>query len=75
MKEFNLHEKEYIELHDLLKVLGLCNSGGMAKAAIAAGLVKVDGNVELHKRSKTRKGSIVEFQNQVINITSEHRKE
>jgi ribosome-associated protein len=70
MKEFNLKE-EYIELDDLLKVMGLCTSGGMAKTAIIAGLVKVDGTVELLKRRKIRKGSIVEFQNHVVKVTSE----
>ena len=40
MTEFNLEGREYIELNDLLKVTGLCNSGGMAKAAIAEGRVK-----------------------------------
>jgi ribosome-associated protein len=67
--EFKLANKEFIELHDLLKVMGLCNSGGMAKTAIAAGSVKVDGNVEFRKRCKIRTGQIVEFQRRKINIT------
>jgi ribosome-associated protein len=68
MEEFNLKEKEYIELHDLLKVMGLCNSGGMAKTAIAAGLVKVDGNIALQKRRKLRKQNIVEFQDHIVKV-------
>lgn len=68
MKEFKLEHGEFIELHSLLKVLGLCESGGAAKAAIADGSVKVDGNVELRKRCKIRKGQSVEFQDQKITV-------
>ena len=69
MDEFKLVTKEFIELHDLLKVIGLCDSGGMAKTAIAAGSVKVDGSVEFRKRCKIRTGQIVEFQSRKINVT------
>ena len=69
MDTFKLENKEFIELHDLLKVMGLCNSGGMAKAAIAAGSVKVDGSVEFRKRCKIRTGQIVEFQNRKISVS------
>jgi ribosome-associated protein len=65
---FYLEGKNIIELHDLLKVMGLCDSGGMAKTAIAAGAVKVDGNVELRKRCKIQTGQQVEFQGRKINV-------
>ena len=68
MDEFKLENMEFIELHDLLKVMGLCDSGGMAKTAIAAGLVTVDGSVEFRKRCKIRTGQIVEFQSRKILI-------
>jgi ribosome-associated protein len=68
MNSFYLEGKKVIELHDLLKVMGLCDSGGMAKTAIAAGAVKVDGNVELRKRCKIRTGQQVEFQGRKINV-------
>ena len=61
MEEFELGSNEYIQLNNLLKVIGLCDSGGMAKTVIAEGRVRVDGNVELRKRCKIRKGQIVEF--------------
>jgi len=67
--EFKLENKEFIELHDLLKVMGLFDSGGMAKTAIAAGFVKVNGNVEFRKRCKIRTGQVVEFQNRKISVT------
>ena len=66
MKEFALNNHEYIELNNLLKVMGLCETGGMAKAAIAEGLVKVNGTVELRKRCKLRKGDKVEFEGHEI---------
>jgi ribosome-associated protein len=66
MEEFNLEGHEFIELNHLLKVMGLCTSGGMAKAFIAEGRVKVDGNVELRKRCKIRSGRIVEFEGRHI---------
>ncbi len=69
MKEFRLENREFIELNNLLKVLGLCDTGGMAKAAIAEGLVRVNGSVELRKRCKLRKGDKVEFEgNEIVVI-------
>lgn len=69
MEEFALGQHEFIELHNLLKVTGLCESGGVAKAVIAEGRVKVDGAVELRKRCKIRAGQRVEFAGQQIVVT------
>ncbi len=66
MIEFDLAEHDYIELHNLLKVTGLCESGGVAKLLIADGLAKVGGVVELRKRCKIRTGQIVEFNDQQV---------
>ena len=66
MDEFRLEGREYIELSDLLKVTGLCDSGGMAKTAIAAGRVLVDGQAELRRRCKVRTGQVVEFDGRTI---------
>ena len=52
---------EYIQLDQLLKVLGLCASGGAAHAAVEAGLIRVDGVVETRKRAKLRPGQQVAF--------------
>jgi len=68
VQEFELKEYEYIELHNLLKVTGLCESGGVAKMLIADGQVKVDGQVELRKRCKIRQGQIVLFNNQQLKV-------
>ena len=61
MTEFDLAGHDYIELHNLLKVTGLCASGGIAKLLIADGLVTVDGVVELRKRCKIRAGQTIAF--------------
>ena len=68
MIEFELEGHEYIELHNLLKVIGLVHSGGLAKTLIAEGLVKVDGAVELRKRCKICIGQLVEFEKEKITI-------
>jgi len=62
---FTLAE-EFIELFKLLKVTGLCESGGMAKHAISQSEVKVDGQVEMRKACKIRKGQRVEFGGETI---------
>lgn len=67
MPDFELTD-DYIELHNLLKITGLCHSGGIAKALIADGYVRVDGAVELRKRCKVRKGQLVEFEGEQIRL-------
>jgi ribosome-associated protein len=67
VEKFKL-EHEYIELIKLLKVTGLCGSGGIAKVVTSEGRVKVDGVVELRKRCKIRKGQTVEFQGNFIEL-------
>jgi ribosome-associated protein len=66
MTEFRLKDREYIELNDLLKVSGLFDSGGMAKTAIAEGLVTVDGRPELRRRCKIRAGHVVRYGDRTI---------
>ena len=68
MDEFKLEGREFIELNNLLKIKGLCESGGMAKAVIAGGLVRVDNNIELRKRCKIRAGQVVEFDGHSITV-------
>jgi ribosome-associated protein len=68
MIEFKLEGREHIELNDLLKVTGLFDSGGMAKMAIAEGLVTVDGHPELRRRCKIRTGQTVDYKGHTIII-------
>ena len=59
MDEFDLQGREYVELKNLLKLMGFFESGGEAMAAISEGLVTVDGQIELRKRCKIRSGQVV----------------
>lgn len=56
--EFPL-EHEFVELNQLLKLVGLCGSGGAGKALVASGDVTVDGMQELRKTAKIRAGQRV----------------
>jgi len=67
--EFQLIEHEYIQLNQLLKLLGLVDTGGEANQRIVDGEVKVNGEVEYQKRKKLRKGDVVHFNGQSITIT------
>ena len=62
---------EYIQLNQLLKATGLCESGGAAHTAIADGLVKVDAVVDTRKRAKLRPGQIVDFAGEKVVLTAE----
>jgi ribosome-associated protein len=59
----------FIQLNQLLKVTGWCDSGGSANALIDEGKVKVNGQVELRRRNKIFPGSRVEFNSKVVAIT------
>lgn len=50
---------DFVELNQLLKLSGLCDSGGAGKAIVASGAVSVDGVVELRKTCKIRVGQVV----------------
>lgn len=50
---------EYVELNQLLKLSGLCDSGGAGKILVASGVVSVDGKKELRKTAKIRRGQVV----------------
>lgn len=66
--DFNLDGHEFIELNNLLKVTGLCHSGGMAKMVIADGAVLVDGNTETRKRCKIRSGQTITFEETNVTV-------
>lgn len=62
-------EKDFIELHALLKLLALAPSGGAAKAMIAAGAVSVDGHPETRKACKIRAGQVVRVGDDEVRVT------
>ena len=62
MQEVKIHT-EYIKLDDLLKFAGILGTGGMAKAVIQDGLVKVNGEVCTMRGKKLYNGDTVKFEN------------
>jgi ribosome-associated protein len=52
-------DRDHVELNQLLKLAGICDSGGAGKALVASGAVVVDGHVELRKTCKIRAGQVV----------------
>lgn len=67
---FNLNG-EYVELNQLLKLAGICDSGGAGKAIVASGEVSVDGKVELRKTCKIRAGQVVSVGDVRIRVTAD----
>ncbi|NJD26364.1 MAG: RNA-binding S4 domain-containing protein [Betaproteobacteria bacterium] len=61
---------DHIQLDQLLKATGLCDSGGAAHAAIAEGRVRVDGAVDTRKRAKLRPGQRVDFAGQTVMLVA-----
>ncbi|WP_171013512.1 RNA-binding S4 domain-containing protein [Chitinivorax sp. B] len=57
--EFELRD-EFVELHQLLKLTGLADSGGMGKMLVSNGEVTVDGQPESRKTAKIRANQVVE---------------
>jgi ribosome-associated protein len=50
---------EFVEVNQLLKLVGLVDSGGAGKNLVASGVVSVDGKQELRKTAKIRSGQLV----------------
>jgi ribosome-associated protein len=64
MENFKLKEdEEYIELKNLIKLLGWVDTGGEAKVRIDNREVKVNGEIETQRRKKIRRGDIVRVGN------------
>jgi len=66
--EFELIDHEYIQLNQLLKLLGLVETGGEANQRIVDGEVIVNKEIEYQKRKKLRPGDVVIFQRKTIKI-------
>jgi ribosome-associated protein len=63
-------DRDHVELNQLLKLAGLCDSGGAGKALVASGAVAVDGEVELRKTCKIRAGQTVTVGDHRIRIVA-----
>ena len=66
-KEFIL-KGEYIRLDDLLKNVGVVNTGGHAKIIIQNGEVKVNGEVCTMRGKKMRSGDSAEFDRVIYDV-------
>jgi ribosome-associated protein len=53
---------DYIELIQLLKALGIAETGGHAKMIVEDGGVLRNGEVELRKRAKLVPGDVIELE-------------
>ncbi|MBD9368458.1 RNA-binding S4 domain-containing protein [Xanthomonas sp. XNM01] len=61
-------EGDFVELNQLLKLVGLCDSGGAGKALVASGAVLVDGVAESRKTCKIRAGQQVRVDAVLIRV-------
>ena len=61
-------DREYVELNQLLKLSGVCDSGGAGKHLVATGAVSVDDAVESRKTCKVRSGQCVTVGDVVIEV-------
>jgi len=69
MESFKLKsEEEYIELNNLLKILGWVATGGEAKLAIKQGEVIVNSEVDTRVRKKMRTGDSAKFGDEEVKI-------
>ena len=68
-------EGDYVELNMLLKLVGLCDSGGAGKAIVASGAVRVDGAMELRKTCKIHAGQAVSIDDVEIHVLAEGTKD
>lgn len=63
-------DRDFVELNQLLKLTGVCDSGGAGKHLVASGAVHVDGAVELRKTCKIRAGQVVEVGDARIEVVA-----
>ena len=63
-------DREHVELNQVLKLVGLCDSGGAGKAIVASGAVAVDGVVEMRKTCKIRVGQSVNLGEHRIEVVA-----
>lgn len=67
---FPLQGHPYVELNQLLKLCGLCDSGGAGKQLVAEGHVRVDGKAESRKTCKISVGQKVAIGDVLITVTA-----
>lgn len=60
---------EFIQLNQLLKLLGLVETGGEANQIISDGLILLNGTVETQKRKKIRPGDVIKWEEITIKVS------
>ena len=68
--EFPL-DRDHVELNQLLKLVGVADSGGRGKMIVASGAVAVDGVTELRKTCKIRAGQRVTLDDIEIRVVAD----
>ncbi|MBQ1310755.1 MAG: RNA-binding S4 domain-containing protein [Blautia sp.] len=60
---------DFIKLGQALKLAGVVEDGGEAKAVIADGLVKVNNEVDTRRGRKVYRGDVITFRDREIKVT------
>jgi ribosome-associated protein len=66
---YSLNGADHIQLNQVLKLLGLVETGGEANFRITEGEVVVNSVQEFRKRMKLRSGDVIKFGKSEIRIT------
>lgn len=61
-------DSDYIELIKLLKIVGIAETGGMAKQIVENEEVYYNGSIDTRKRLKLRKGDRIQVHDVEINL-------
>jgi ribosome-associated protein len=70
MDNFKLKEgEEFIELKNLIKLLGWVDTGGEAKSRIDNAEIKLNGKIETQRRKKVRRGDMVVYGNNQVHVS------
>lgn len=60
MQEIDLDFSQALRLDSMLKIIGVAQTGGMAKLLIQSGEVQVNGEVERRRGRKLQPGDVVD---------------
>ena len=63
-------DRDFVELNQLLKLAGLCDSGGAGKQLVASGAVLVGGQREDRKTAKIRAGQVIRVDDIEIRVVA-----
>lgn len=66
-----VREGSTLALGQFVKLAGLADTGGEAKQLVMAGLVRVNGSVEIHRGRKLVSGDIVEVRGRAREVAVE----